>query len=66
MGVGGLTLEYKLGSIENIDGLDNVGLGTGPAVVSGMDTAGKIKGMGGPGLLRHRLMKDKHESLIVV
>ena len=50
MGVGGLTLEYEVESIENIDGLDNVGLGTGLAVVSGMETAGKIKGMGGPGL----------------
>ena len=48
--VGGMTLEYEVESIENIDGLDNVGLGTGQAVVSGMDTAGKIKGMGGPGL----------------
>ena len=48
--VGGLALEYEVESIENIDGLDNVGLGTGLAVVSGMDTAGKIKGMGGPGL----------------
>ena len=48
--VGGMTLEYEEESIENIDGLDNVGLGTGQAVVSGMDTAGKIKGMGGPGL----------------
>ena len=45
--VGGLALEYEVESIENIDGLDNVGLGTGLAVVSGMDTAGKIKGMGG-------------------
>ena len=27
--VGGLALEYEVESIENIDGLDNVGLGTG-------------------------------------
>ena len=47
MGVGGLTLEYEVESIENIDGLENVGLGTEPAVVSGMDNAGKINGMGG-------------------